>query len=228
MPLTPQAAEHLSRSTLHLAKIQAESACSGCGNSDSQILRSAAAGAAWGVRSLVGCEKAAAAGIEPAIGVDWLPYAPSASRANHSLHTHAWAHPGAVVCEAAWLGRTTQRWRWRGAATSQIMSICCCRFHCQERRSALPRLSSVCVCQCMCVCECVWGCSTRWEFDILHGNYKRTENCYNVLRQRHTHTSTHIKLSMCVYINRYVCLVGCIARAWVQSAFSCANFCSVP
>lgn len=108
LPLTPQAAEHLSRSTLHLAKIQAESACSGCGNGGSQILRSDAAGAAWGVRSLVGCEKAAAAataaGIEPAIGGDWLPHAPSASRANHSLHSHAWAHPGAVACQAAWLG----------------------------------------------------------------------------------------------------------------------------
>lgn len=225
MPLTPQAAEHLSRSTLHLAKIQAESACSGCGNGGSQILRSDAAGAAWGVRSLVGCEKATAAGIEPAIGGDWLPHAPSASRANHSLHTHAWAHPGAVVCEAAWLGRTTQRWRWR--RSSNVTNYVNLLLPLPLSRET-PRLSSVWVCQCMCVCECVWGCSTRWEFDILHGNYKRTENCYNVLRQRHTQTYAHIKLSMCVYINRYVCLVGCIARAWVQSAFSCANFCSVP
>lgn len=116
-----------------------------------------------------------------------------------------------------------------GAATSQIMSICCCRFHCQERRNALPRLSSVCVCQC---CVCVSVC----EFGLLVGNltsYMGITNAPKIATMfcdsaTHTHTYTHIKLSVCGYINRYVCLVGCIARAWVQSAFSCANFCSVP
>lgn len=131
----------------------------------------------------------------------------------------------------AWLGRTTQRWRVVGgeggrAATSQIMSICCTLFHCQERRSALPRLSSACVCG--------WECV--YEVSLLVGNltsYMGITNAPKIATMfcdsaTHTRTYTHQAKYVWICINRYVCLVGCIARAWVQSAFSCANFCSVP
>lgn len=198
MPLTPQAAEHLSRSTLHLAKIQAESACSGCGNGGgggrgggSQILRSDAAGAAWGVSRLPGWLTGGkpAAGIEPAIGGDWLNLL---SRAPRGQITHYTLTPeltrARLPARRAWLGRTTQSWRLGAAATSQIMSICSSLPPTVKRRSALPRLSSVRVCVSSLV-----GSLTSY-MGITNAPKIATMFCDSA-----TPTHTSITASMCVY-----------------------------